>query len=415
MTTALELPIVRDGLFAALKPGLFDLKLLWRSYPEHYNDVIEKFQNDFMNYFKQFTGCNKPLIYLEKQILARPALLGDQTKGNSFILRMTEHFVVQQTPDLFSAIQVLFKLEYTNYLTMKRNFGCTTFFDLDPKQWVTNQEDNVPFQAIVKVIPITYYGIRDNYLVTFVFRQAINKYGKIDPNTAYISEILCPDFDLDKADAEAAEADEAIRQVKELETNRSVRFELPAAGGGDSNDENDSQPIIASHSSEDEPEAESDDESEAEAEAESEAEPEAEPEADSDLELLPDENTASNNGGQYLQQGLSNSVGKLPTGNSDTEVPGVSTPASSNNSIISLENWRNRAMNGKLSIEEIIDLLRKKKTAASTSKKGNRKGKNANSNLNEAIDHIKKGYDLYENIELRNLIDELKLTKKFGL
>ena len=316
MTTALELPTVHDGPFAALKPGLFDLKLLWRSNPEHYDDVITKFQDHFMTYFFEYLKSNNnvilPLKFLEKQISMRPALLGDQKKKNSFILRMTKRYMVQPTYHSFSAIQVLFKLEYEKYLKMKRGFGCTTFFDLNPNDWVTNKENGLLFQEIVKVIPIRYNSeIEENFHVTFVFHQAMNDDGTSNPNSAFISAINCPTFVEFKKDADKAA--EAIRQVNEFKANRSVCFKPPAAGGGNSDEENDRPTIPAYHSSDDvdanelfgvvvpnehedesddeyEAEQESDDESEAEQEsddepeADADADADAEPEADSDSE-----------------------------------------------------------------------------------------------------------------------------------
>ena len=502
MTTAVELPIVRDGPFAALKTtSSFNFKLMWRFNEEHYDVVIKTFQNETITYLRSSEKSNHLFLeYLIQEILERPPLLGDQQKGNSFILRMTKYYLYKPTRPLFEAIKVLFNLEYQNYLGMKRDFGCATFFDLNPDNWADGHEGNKT-QQIVKTILLRHDGTDKNYNVTFVFHPARDSNGSLDPNRAYISEIQCPEFFLDKAvadtakaaeaavaakaaavtaanaanaaeaakdaeaaakaaveaanaaianakaintteatakankaafdaddaneaaseaakaaeAAEAAEADEAIRLVEKFE--RSVHFEHAAGGGDpDDEDENDRPTIIAYHSSDNA------DANEFGVVVPIEHEPDSESEAESDLEPLPKKVTASD-GGQCLireESSDTDSNNEHPTGNSNSEVPGVDTSASSDDSIISLDNWKNRAETGTLSISEIRSLLTIKKTAASRPKKGNRKGTHANKSLTRAIRLIKTGLinvgrDLGEDTELINLIDELGLKEQFGL
>tara|TARA_B110000483_G_C18206952_1_gene548335 strand:- start:2866 stop:4029 length:1164 start_codon:yes stop_codon:yes gene_type:complete len=387
MSTAITKRPTVDDRFGALKPGLFDLKLMWRFNESSYDTVISDFQTQFVNWI--FENCNKPNFgspddFLVEQIKSRPPLLGYVEKDTSFVTKLTSEYLgasnhgVKST--LMDCISSTFSLEYEQYIQQNRNFGAFTFFDLDFRKFVRVNGRQV--LTMTKVIPVEFNGGTSNYEVKFIFHRVYQD----DPHSVYLSEIQCPTLDEAKQAAEEVATLAAIQQVADFQAAQQAAttretlhafhgcVPLQAAEGG-SEDED-----LNSLSSEDE------------------------------------DDTASIPGGQCLQRG------SLSDDNSDTEhnsrvpfekVPGVDTPASSGDSIISLEDWRNRATNGDLSIDEIQQLLREKKKAVQTPKKGT--GKKARSNLTEAISLIKESYNLEANTELRDLIQKLELTKQFGL
>ena len=394
MSTAITKRPTVDDRFGALKPGLFDLKLMWRFNESSYDTVISDFQTQFVNWILE--NCNKPNFgspddFLVEQIKSRPPLLGYVEKDTSFVTKLTSEYLgasnhgVKST--LMDCISSTFSLEYEQYIQQNRNFGAFTFFDLDFRKFVRVNGRQV--LTMTKVIPVEFNGGTSNYEVKFIFHRVYQD----DPHSVYLSEIQCPT--LDKAMKAAEEAAEevatlaAIQQVEAFEADEDAAIQQVEAFEADEQADDERETLHAHHNyvplqaagggSEDE------------------------------------DDTASIPGGQCLQRG------SLSDDNSDTEhnsrvpfekVPGVDTPASSDDSIISLENWRNRAQNKQLSIDEIQELLTDKKNATRHS---NGKGKHARSNLTEAIKLINVGYDLETFPGLRELIQKLELTTQFGL
>lgn len=400
MSTAFTKRPIVDDPNGALVPGPFNFKLMWRFNESSYDTVISDFQTQFVNWILDNYGkanFGSPDKFLGDQIVLRPPLLGCVKKNTSFVTRLTSEYLSKNEggvkSSLMSCIKTTFSLEYKQYIQQTRNFGDFTFFDLDFNNFV--KVDGHEVLTTTKVIPVKFNGDTSNYEVKFIFHRV----NQDDPHSVYLSEIQCPTLNevkeaakedaiqqvADLIAAEDAAKEDAIQEVADLiaaEQSDEMRetlhahhnyVPLQAAGGG----------------SEDE-----------------------------DLNSLPSEDedyTASIPGGQCLQRG------SLSDDNSDTEhnlrvhfeeVHGVDTPASSDDSIISLENWKNRATNGDLSIDEIKKLLTDKKNAI---RRSNGTGKKARSNLTEAIKLIKEGYDLETFPGLRELIQKLELTTQFGL
>ena len=405
MSTAITKRPIVDDRFGALKPGLFDLKLMWRFNESSYDTVISDFQTQFVNWILDNYGkanFGSPDEFLGNQIVLRPPLLGCVKKNTSFVTRLTSEYLSTSDDEgvkfsLMNCIKTTFSLEYKQYIQQTRNFGDFTFFDLDFTKFVL--VDGHQVLTMTKVIPVEFNGETSNYEVKFIFHRA----NEDDPNSVVLSEIQCPTLNEVKEAAKEAAKEDAIQQVADLIAAEDAAEEAAIQEVADliSAEQSDEmrETLHAHHNyvrlqaarggSEDE-----------------------------DLNSLSSEDedyTASIPGGQCLQRG------SLSDDNSDTEhnsrvpfekVPGVDTPASSDDSIISLENWRNRAQNKQLSIDEIQELLTDKKNATRHS---NGKGKHARSNLTEAIKLINVGYDLETFPGLRELIQKLELTKQFRL
>ena len=398
MTTMIEQPTVND--FGALVAGPLNNYWLYWFQEQKYDDMILKFQEDYLDWI---TNARDPKIpdFLIEQINQRPTLLGNQEKRTCFILRLTELYIQMfrsspghhVTARLKKSIQTLFRIEYNLYANEKKRLGQTTFFTLHANEWLYDEASCGHFMLITKAINIQ----GRNHKVEFIFRRVIS----LSDTSCFLSEIKCDSYltspteverpsleqDLedaiqasleDERDSEEQEVKDAIEAVEDSERDTEVAYPISYAqvAGGGNNAIKDSNLRVIPH-----PDSNSDSEDE---EEEDQGQYDN---SDDELEPLPQDVIASINGGQCLireKSSITDSYVKLPSGaNHDNriEVEGVDTPSStgtsdsSNSSKSTGRAWLDEAREGKLPIDELKVKLREtcNKTADSKSAKSKKR------------------------------------------
>jgi len=378
----IEQPIVND--FGALVAGPLNNYWLYWFQEQKYDDMILKFQEDYLDWMKHANYSEIPNFLIE-QINQRPTLLGNQEKRTCFILRLTELYIqmFRSSPNYYvttrlkKSIQTLFRIEYNLYANEKKGLGQTTFFTLHANEWLYDEASRSHFMLITKVINIQ----GENHKVEFIFRRVIS----LSDTSCFLSEIKCdsyltssteverPSLEQDLEDAiQASLEDERVSEEKEVkdaivaveDSERDTvdashsRSYAQAAGGGNNADEDSSLHVITHPDSDSDSEDEEEDEEEDQGQYDN---------SDDELEFLPEEvDTASINGGQCLireESSVTDSDDELPSGaNHDNliEVEGVDTPSSTgtSDSSDSSGKWLDRAHEGTFPIDELKVKLR---------------------------------------------------------